>query len=248
MRLAVLSDVHGNARALAAAVADVATRGVDRIVNLGDCLYGPFDPRPVADRLMDAGWATVAGNEDRILLEALAGHRASRTARYTVDRLGRGHRQWLRTLPRTVAIDDVAFAFHGAPTDDTVYLLSRPIADGTMRRAMDDEIVEALGPTDEALILCGHDHLPRVVRLDDGRTIVNPGSVGCPAYTDAAPIPHRVENGTPHARYAIVTCDTDSFEIEPIAVAYDWVSAACEAEENGFPDWARWIATGRATS
>lgn len=245
MRLAVLSDIHGNARSLDAVLDDIVGRGIDRIVNLGDSLYGPFDPRPVAERLLDAGWPTVSGNEDRTLLEALKGRRVSRTARWTADLLGREHVDWLAGLPAIRTIEGIARAFHGTPTDDALFLLTRPTDEGAMRPAKDAEIAERLGPTDEALILCGHDHLPRVIRLPNGRTIVDPGSVGCPAYADDAPIPHCVENATPHARYAIVTCDGDRFDVEPVAVDYDWDSAAREAEGNGFPDWARWIATGR---
>ena len=116
-----------------------------------------------------------------------------------------------------------------------------------MRLATDAEIVEQLGSIDAPLILCGHDHLARFARLDGGRTIVNPGSVGCPAYTDDTPIPHRVESGTPHARYTIVTYDSDSPEADLISVPYNWAAAAAEAETNGFPDWANWLRIGQAS-
>src|SRR5882757_588966 len=55
-----------------------------------------------------------------------------------------------------------------------------------------------------SLILCGHTHIPRVVRLRDGRMIVNPGSVGLPGYDGQAPVSYVVEVGTPHACYAIL--------------------------------------------
>ena len=243
--IAVLADIHGNVRALDAVLADIARRGIERIVNLGDGLYGPFDPVPVADRLLESDWPTVSGNEDRILVAADR-QQVSHTARFTRDRLNRQHLDWLAHLPKTVALDDHTLAFHAIPADDTRYLLSRPTADGTTSPATDDEIAEKLGPVGARLILCGHDHLPRIVRLDDGRTIVNPGSVGCPAYTDACPIPHRVENGSPHARYAVIRWGDESPQAELIAVPYDWDAAATEAAANGFPAWACWLRTGRA--
>ena len=246
MRIAVLSDIHGNTCALDAVLADLATRDINRIVNLGDCLYGPFDPMAVADRLIAEDWPTVAGNEDRILVEAESNRSISRTARFTFDRLAKTHSRWLSLLPGTRYLDGGPFACHGTPTDDTRYLLSRPTANGAMRPATESEIVGRLETIDTRLVLCGHDHLPRVVRLADGRTVANPGSVGCPAYTDDNPIPHQVENGSPHARYAIVTlCHDGSPDIELIAVPYDWNAAAFEAEANGFPDWASWLRTGR---
>ena len=67
MKLAVLSDIHGNIRALNSVIRDLERREIDQVVNLGDCLYGPFDPRLVAECLMARQWPTVAGNEDRIL-------------------------------------------------------------------------------------------------------------------------------------------------------------------------------------
>jgi len=241
---AVLSDIHGNARALEAVLADLAGRDVEAIVNLGDCLYGPFDPRPVADRLLASGWPTVAGNEDRCLVEP-GGLAESATARATHERLAPEHLTWIESLPKTLRIGP-ALAFHGTPPDDTVYLLSRPDGAGGIRISTDAEIETATIGAHERLLLCGHDHVSRTVRLGDGRAIVNPGSVGCPAYTDDRPVPHAVENGTPHARYAIVRIGDDRVDVEPRSVSYDWNAAAEEASRNGFPDWARWIATGRA--
>ena len=55
-----------------------------------------------------------------------------------------------------------------------------------------------------SLILCGHTHIARAVRLRDGRLIVNPGSVGSPGYRDVHPYKHVVEAGSPDARYAIL--------------------------------------------
>jgi len=243
-RLAVLSDIHGNARALEAVLADIARRKIERIVNLGDCLYGPFDPRPAADRLLGTDWPTVSGNEDRCLVEqtALA---ASATARFTRRWLHVEHVTWLEALPRTRRIGD-GLAFHGQPDDDTAYLLTRPDGTGRVRRATDAEIERGLDGISERLILCGHDHIPRTVRLADGRTIVDPGSVGCPAYTEDHPVPHAVESVAPHARYAIVRVGPVGIDVEHVAVPYDWNEAAQEAAANGFPDWARWIATGRS--
>ena len=54
-----------------------------------------------------------------------------------------------------------------------------------------------------------------------------------------------MENGSPHARYAVVTDAGDEYHIDLIAVAYDWGAAADEACRNGFPDWFDWVRTGR---
>ncbi len=244
-RFAAVSDIHGNARALDAVVADLERRGVSDVINLGDSLYGPFDPRPVAERLRKYGWPTVSGNEDLILVEAALGTAISPTARWTVGQLDAESIDWLRMLLVRREVHGCS-AFHARPSERTGYLLSRIRGDGSMRSATAEEIAADLNDDLSPIILCGHDHLPRISTLPDGHTLINPGSVGCPAYSDDVPVDHAVENGTPHARYAIVEVGPKGVGVEFIAVAYDWSAAAEEAARNGFPDWAHWIATGRA--
>ena len=69
MRIAVLSDIHGNLEALKAALRDLAVRRVDTIVNLGDSLSGPLQPSATAASLMAQPWPQLAGNHERQLLE-----------------------------------------------------------------------------------------------------------------------------------------------------------------------------------
>ena len=65
MRLAIISDVHGNVRALEAVLADIRSRGVDATVNLGDCVAGPTWPRESFECLATLNVPTVRGNHDR---------------------------------------------------------------------------------------------------------------------------------------------------------------------------------------
>jgi predicted phosphodiesterase len=244
MKKAVLSDIHGNSRALEAVIEDMEHRQVDQVINLGDCAYGPFDPTPVLDRVMALVMPTVSGNEDQVLVDLPAAHDLSRTAQFTRGFLTQRHLDWLSSLPLRIESDDL-MAFHAQPNSRTGYLLSRISADGSVRRATNAEIVSHLSAVAKPLILCAHDHLPRCVVLEDSRMIINPGSVGCPAFEDDVPMPHRVENGTPHARYALVNVVDGTVRAEFLAVTYDWQAAAKEAQDNGFPDWAQWISTGR---
>ncbi len=75
---------------------------------------------------------------------------------------------------------------------------------------------------------------------------MNPGSVGLPAYEDDEPHPHTMETGIPHARYALISGGADGWVVEDVAVPYDWDAAVEAAFENERPDWAAWLATGRA--
>lgn len=90
-----------------------------------------------------------------------------------------------------------------------------------MRIASAAEITNRLAGRTEALILCGHTHLPRSVRIG-GQLVVNPGSVGLPAFDDERPHFHKVENGVPDARYAIIERTITGWSASLIAVPYDW--------------------------
>src|SRR5438309_10515643 len=87
----------------------------------------------------------------------------------------------------------------------------------------------------QSLILCAHTHLSRAVRLRDGRSIVNPGSVGSPGYRDKHPFPHVVEAGTPHAPYAILELAGGAWQVTFRQIAYDHGAMAALARRNGQP-------------
>jgi hypothetical protein len=82
--------------------------------------------------------------------------------------------------------------------------------------------------------------------LPSGQMVVNPGSVGLQAFTDDYPVAHAIEAGSPHARYAILSRQRSIWQVEHVAVVYDWKHAAEVAARNGRLDWAQWLKTGRA--
>ena len=244
-RTAVISDIHGNRWALEAVLADIAARGVDEIVNLGDSLWGPLDPAGTARILLERGILSVRGNEDRLLLEAPddAGVRAERDR--MLGLLERGHVDWLRSLAPTAGTDAGLFLCHGTPDRDDVYLL-RAVGEGGVVPRGPQELIVLLESVASPVVCCGHDHVPASVCLPDERLVVDPGSVGLPAFFDSVPFPHVMETGSPEARYAVVTREAGGISSEDIAVSYDWRAAAATAEENGRSDWAAWLRTGRA--
>jgi predicted phosphodiesterase len=245
MRIAVISDLHGNLLALEAVLTDIEDRMVDTVVNLGDLISGGLAPAATADRLMQLGQLTVRGNHERQLLQH---HREqmSMSDRFAHDQLTEAHRAWFASLPLTAEITPGVLAFHGTPHDDVVYLLETVDPDGA-RPATHQEITARLGEyATWPLLLCGHTHLQRQVRLGTGTLIVNPGSGGWPAYDDDAPYPHVMESGSPHARYAIVDDTNGRWEADLLAVEYDWEAAARLADSNGRPDIAGQLRTGRA--
>ncbi|QCI66483.1 metallophosphoesterase family protein [Phreatobacter stygius] len=249
MRFAVIADVHGNVLALDAVLADIATRGVERIVNLGDCVSGPLWPRETCERLRGLGVTTVRGNHDRWVA---AGEPAEMypSDRYAHDALDDSHRHWLGGLPHMVDFDVggvLVRAFHATPADDNVYL-TEEVVGGRLALASPADIAARLGDIQGAgLVLCGHSHVPRLLQAPESPAlIVNPGSVGGPAYDDPTePHPHVSEAGSPHARYGLITVEGGTVTAaDLIAVTYDWTAAADRAAANGRAEWARALATG----
>ncbi len=93
---------------------------------------------------------------------------------------------------------------------DETYLLEEVSAAGVFLRDA-QPLAACVAEVAQPIILCGHSHLPRKVLLPDGKLIVNPGSVGLPAYTATAPYPHAMESGSPHAKYVILSKETDGW-------------------------------------
>jgi predicted phosphodiesterase len=244
MTLAVIADTHGNLPALEAVLADIARRGVTRIVDLGDCASGPLWPRETCELLMARGFPTVRGNHDR-WVATFAPTDLGPSDRYTFNELNEGQRRWLRERPATLRLEPDILAVHGRADDDNSYLLE-DIERGRLVRAYADTIAQRLGGTDAALVLCGHSHQQHMVRVPDGPLVLNPGSVGLPAYRDPTGTPHVSEMGSPHARYALVSRDNGAMTVELVALDYDHASAAKRAAANGSPGWAHALATGFA--
>ena len=242
MRIAVVSDIHGNLPALEAVVRDFARRGVDRVVNLGDSLSGPLLPLETARFLMAQDWVQLAGNHERQILHP---HQHTESDRYAHAQLGDDELAWLATLQPSFRFNPEVLLCHGTPRSDHEYFLET-VEPGGVRLATPAEIDERMAGAEAALVVCGHTHVPRAVRSAAGCLIVNPGSVGLQAYDDDHLHYHVMQNGSTDARYAIVERSADSWSAALIAVPYAWQTMAALAERNGRPDWAYAIATGYA--
>jgi diadenosine tetraphosphatase ApaH/serine/threonine PP2A family protein phosphatase len=119
--------------------------------------------------------------------------------------------------------------------------------DGSVHMSSLDRIEKLAEGITQPLILCGHTHVARVVRLRDGRLIVNPGSVGSPGYRDTHPYPHVIEAGTPDARYAILERADGLWRVTFRHVPYEHAAMAALARQNGQPELAAALATGWIT-
>jgi putative phosphoesterase len=241
---AAVSDIHGNLPALEAVVADIARKDVDTVVNLGDHISGPLWPKETIQFLMRQNWVQISGNHDRQLIAEdprVHGLSDKNAFQFLDDR----EKEWLRQLPSNARPDDDVLLFHGTPSSDTAYLMES-IEHGRTSLASRSEIRKRLGSTRSPVMLCGHTHVQRIVEVDEDAVVINPGSVGLPAYKDEVPEPHVIESGSPHARYAILRYDT-KWTVELISVPYDSSHAAAQARKNNRPDWATALLTGYTT-
>jgi putative phosphoesterase len=233
VRIAVISDVHGNLHALDAVLEDISQRHVEATVALGDFLSGPSDPTGVADRFIEVNMPSVRGNHDRYITDG-------REKDWHIDALVRSmlderQKDWLGSVPATLVYEEDVFLCHGTPRDDNGSFMDTVV--GAVATIHSREHIEAEADGfDHEVLLCGHTHVPRSLRLADGRLVVNPGSVGLP-----------FEIGSPDARYAIIERRRGGWNTELRAVAYDHKAAAKQALDHGYPAWAETLTWGWAS-
>lgn len=246
MRIAILSDVHSNIAALDAVLDDIARRGIHQIVNLGDSLSGPFDAVATASRLMSLNIPTISGNHDRALWDRPRAEMGL-WEEWVVGELSSETFEWLRALPKTISLDDVLLC-HATPSSDEENWLDYRGAQNRLVARDLGAVMDRLGDTDARVVCAGHTHTPRIVRLPAGQMIVNPGSVGCPAYLDTRSDPPFIhETGSPDARYAIIEDTQEGWTGDLVSVPYDSAPMAKLARAKGADSWAQAVETGWIT-
>jgi predicted phosphodiesterase len=208
MRIAVVSDIHGNRTALEAVIVDLRNLAPDQILFGGDLADGGSSPVEVLDRVRDLGWAGVMGNTDEMLvrpeaLDAFAAQSKAPIAMWEKMReiasatraaLGEQRLAWLRGLPGDLVLDDAGLALvHARPGD----CWRAPAPD-----ASDADLTTLYAPLERRIVAFGHTHLPSIRRLT-GTTpqlVINTGSVGLPWDGDARASYLRLDNGDPTIR------------------------------------------------
>ncbi len=230
LRIALLSDIHGNALALEAALAALEAERPDRLFILGDLVLNGPRPADVVEAVMDlesAGALVIAGNTDIAVAdgdftaafpwldEVPAGHRAA--AEWAREQLSAEQLDYLRRLPaeRRLRVDEeLVLGCHASPGSQTAGMPTDLDAATTMLYAT---------RTDARVICCGHTHVADVRELGR-KLIVNPGSCGY------------AFDGSPDACWALLSVGGDE---EPSATLrrapYDAQAAAQEVSRRGLP-------------
>ena len=226
MRIAVVSDIHGNLGAFEAVVADLRQTSPDLVLHGGDLADSGANPVEIVDRIRDLGWAGVVGNTDEMLstpevfetfaaqspaLEALW-NALREMAAWTREVLGEDRLAWLRRLPRIQHHGSLSL-LHASPD----HLWCAPMPEAT-----DDELQTAYESITTPTAVYGHVHRPYIRRLP-GRSIANSGSVG---------LPH---DGDTRASYLLLDDSVPTIR----RVAYDLPSELRALSASGLPhaDW-----------
>lgn len=227
MKIAVMSDIHGNALALEAVLKDIAGRSVDMVFCLGDLVgYGAY-PNEVIELIRKNHIPTIMGNYD----DGVGYERSECGCAYKDERsIELGHRSlaWMKehvTLENKTYLRGLlqrleftmynkkVLLVHGSPRKINEYLFEdRP----------DDSILRLFSSENVDLLICGHTHLPYTKNLQ-GKYLINTGSVGKP------------KDGNPGAGYMILTLTENIVNTEIIRVAYDVEAMAKAIEATELP-------------
>lgn len=231
MKIALISDIHGNAVALEAVLKDIRRQGADQIVILGDlCFRGPEPKRAlemVQTLVHEHNAKAIKGNVDEwtvrpvrpgeIPEEALEGF--NREREWCVNRLTQEDLDWLQALPQDLRLnlsDSLTlYAFHATPNS---------LFDVVWPDASSDQIASTLIRDDGAQIFAyGHIHLP-YIRTVQGKTIFNTGSVGMPF------------DGLSLASYILLETDGQVYSASLVRVPYDVERVVQQYIDQDYPE------------
>ena len=235
MRLALLSDQHGNDVAFQAVLKDVERIGVDEAVCLGDVVQGGTQPAETLDRLASLGCETVLGNADAFLLEIPDDSPEPVTERqlevrdWTLAQLRAEHLEQIRAFVPVVRREHeglVLVLFHGSPRSYDDVLLPE----------LGGEALEPFVGQDAALLAGGHTHLQWTRRIEEA-LYVNPGSVGISYDRHADSLALR-----PLAEWALVTLENETVAVEFRQVPYSIDDVLAAALRSGRPYADEWAA------
>ena len=185
MRVAIVSDIHGNRTAFEAVLADMEQTSPDLILHGGDLANGGASPAEIVDHIRNLGWPGVVGNTDELLFRPASLHEFAQhtpalqplvavieeVAAATREVLGEDRLAWLRDLPRTQQPQQHGYGsitlVHASPGD----LWRAPAAE-----ASDAELESMYAPLGQATVIYAHIHHP-YIRSVSGRIVANTGSV-----------------------------------------------------------------------
>lgn len=244
MRIAIIADIHGNAVALDAALADLGHGGYDQLVCLGDAIQGGPQPAEGVARLRALGCPTVLGNADAYLLTGAdtddeprgdaRRRRRAETREWSLTRLADADRAFIAAFPLEITIDlpgELRLrCAHGTPRSfDEILLPDSP----------DEAFVAPLAPDGRTLHTGGHTHVQFVRHFPDRTFFFNPGSVGL-AWRHGQP--EGILHADPWAEYAVLDIADGRVELSFRRVPFDVAAYRTIIAASGTPHAAALLA------
>lgn len=238
MRLAVISDIHGNCFALDSVLQDIRQQGIEQIVCLGDAIQGGAQPAETVQRLRALNCPIVMGNADDYVLngelDETASERQQTVRAWTLAQLSSADLAFMRQFQPTIEIaleaDRHLLCFHGSP---------HSFNDIILPQTEDETVRQFLGGFGATFLTGGHTHTQQIRRLGDS-WYFNPGSVSL-AYNW-----ERAEDGSkvdPWSDYAILTSEGTCTGITFRHVPFDVPELTRIVRASGIPHVEELVAT-----
>ena len=230
MKIAIISDIHGNDEALTAVLNDINSQKCDKIFCLGDLAMAGPEPSKVTNKIKEMlkqdNFLLIQGNTDEKLgtydekfeekLDKAVPVMAN-AYRADLKALTPDDKEFLANLPENLTVTENGVKImlcHGSPRKNDENITN----DLTV-----EQVEEIVADTDAEVIFCGHTHVPCGYATNNGKTVVNAGSVGRPF------------SEQPKSCYAIINiAENGDYEIEHRLIKYDFETAAQKLEKRGF--------------
>ncbi len=225
MKIAIVSDIHGNLEALTKALELIDEIGVDEMVCLGDVVgYGP-DPDDCVNIIRERSKVVLMGNHDYAVLDTDSTENFNPVAKqavfWTQNHLSKDNLEYLRQLPYKFTSDDILFV-HSTPNEPEKwdYIFNW------------DDALEQFEFLKEKLCFVGHTHIPQIFYPDasmpltenlrkEDKYIINVGSVGQP------------RDGNCQLSFGVF--DTDEWRYEQVRSDYDVQQTSQKIRDRGLP-------------
>ena len=246
MRIALISDIHGNSTALEAVLAELKQSSVENIVCLGDVAATGPEPHETVQRLKHLGIPVVMGNKDQLLLGEIVPRknlqdddmrRINEIDLWCASQLTTDDKEYMKRFEKTVAVplgnDDNLLCFHGSPVSNVDLITSK---------TPDEEVHRMLAGSEAPTMAGGHSHVQMLRQLGSIR-LINPGSVG--QAIERIPGSSAVRH-LPWAEYAIVESDSGfPSKVHFFRKKYDRTELHSIVRSSGMPHSEWWATRAR---
>ncbi|MCQ6277199.1 metallophosphoesterase family protein [Bacillus sp. V3B] len=225
MKLAFISDIHGNATALDAVLQDIQERNVDKTFVLGDLCYRGLEPKRSLELVQALQTDVIKGNADEWVVRGVqqgevpdpALEMMNKEREWIVSHLDHESIDYLKNLPTELKLEFDGLkihAFHATPTS---------LFDVVLPNESEESLVEKMMDTNADVYVYAHIHKP-YIRYMGGKCVINIGSVGLPF------------DGLNKASYMILDINENSFQTSIVRVGYDVEQVINQFRESDYPN------------